>query len=139
MREFTLSTSFHLAKGITPFFMNLILQMHARQRSMYGVIVVDAGRSRSTNLGRDAYILILALDIIIIICSSINYPTVNFLPTVCYFLREATSFIYGPQVYSLSYLFSDLFFQKTKNTLVHFFFIILFCDFAKSISQIHTI
>ena len=23
---------------------------------MYGVIVVDAGRSRSTNLGRDAYI-----------------------------------------------------------------------------------
>ena len=30
--------------------------MHAEQRSMCGVIVVDVGRSRSTNLRRDAYI-----------------------------------------------------------------------------------
>ena len=29
-------------------------------RSMCGVIVVDAGRSRSTNLGRDAYVIIIA-------------------------------------------------------------------------------
>ena len=36
--------------------LNLILQMHGGQRSMCGVIVVDAGRSRSTCLGRDAYI-----------------------------------------------------------------------------------
>ena len=36
--------------------MNLILQLHVGQRSMCGVIVVDAGRSRSTCLGRDAYI-----------------------------------------------------------------------------------
>ena len=36
--------------------MNLILQMHAGQRSMCGVIVVDGGRSRSTCHGRDAYI-----------------------------------------------------------------------------------
>ena len=71
---------------------------------MCGVIVVDAGRSRSTNLGRDAYILIIALDIVIIIQSSINCTTVIFLPTVCYFLREATSEIYAPRVYSLSYL-----------------------------------
>ena len=38
------------------FSMNLIHQMHAEQRQMCGVIVVDACRSRSTNLGRDAYI-----------------------------------------------------------------------------------
>ena len=38
------------------FSMNLIHQMYARQRSMCAVIVVDADRSRSTNLGRDAYI-----------------------------------------------------------------------------------
>ena len=31
-----------------------------RSRSMCGVIVVDVGRSRSTNLGRDAYIMIIA-------------------------------------------------------------------------------
>ena len=31
-----------------------------RSRSMCGVIVVDAGRSRSTNLGHDAYIMIIA-------------------------------------------------------------------------------
>ena len=29
-------------------------------RSMCGVIVVDAGRSRSTNLGRHAYVMIIA-------------------------------------------------------------------------------
>ena len=31
--------------------------MHAGQRSMCGVIVVDAGKSRSTCHGRDAYIV----------------------------------------------------------------------------------
>ena len=107
---------------------------------MSGVIVVDAGRSRSTNLGRDAYILIIALDIIIIIRSSINCPTVICLPTMCYFSREATSEIYSPRVYSLSYWLSDLLFttfifsllfQKPKNTLLHFFFtyfILCFCE-----------
>ena len=71
---------------------------------MFGVIVLDAGRSRCTNIERDAYILIIALDIVIIIQSSINCATVIYLPTVCYLLREATSEIYGPRVYSLSYL-----------------------------------
>ena len=83
--------------------------MHAGWRSMCGVIVVDAGRSRSTNLGHDAYILITSLDIVITIRFSINCPTVISLPTVCYFLREATSEICGPRVYSLSYLLWDLF------------------------------
>ena len=36
--------------------MNLILYMHDGQQLMCGVIVVDAGRSRSTCHGRDAYI-----------------------------------------------------------------------------------
>ena len=36
--------------------MNLILQMHTGYRSMCGVIVVDASRSRSTCHGCDAYI-----------------------------------------------------------------------------------
>ena len=31
-----------------------------RSRSMCGVIVLDAGMSRSTNLGRDAYVMIIA-------------------------------------------------------------------------------
>ena len=56
---------------------------------MCGVIVVDAGRSRSTNLGRDAYIINdHCLDIVMIIWSSINCPTVICLPTVFYFSRE---------------------------------------------------
>ena len=54
---------------------------------MSGVIVVDAGRSRSTCLGRDAYVMIIAW-IVIIMWSSINCPTVICLPTVCYFSRE---------------------------------------------------
>ena len=73
----------------------------------------------------------LCLDSLIMIRFSINCLTVIRLPTLCYFLREATSEIYGPRVYSLSYLlwdlflfalFSDLLFQKPKNTLLHFLF-----------------
>ena len=55
---------------------------------MRGVIVVDAGRSRSTCLRRDAYIHDHCLDIIMIIWSSINCPTVICLPTACYFSWE---------------------------------------------------
>ena len=52
---------------------------------MCGVIVVDAESFRSTNRGCDAYIMIIALDINMIISSSINFPTVICLPAVCYF------------------------------------------------------
>ena len=77
---------------------------------MCGVTVVDACRSRSTNLGCDAYIMIIALDIVIIIQSSINCPKVICLPTICYFSREKPLVkSYGPGVYSLSYLLWDLF------------------------------
>ena len=66
---------------------------------MCGVIVVDAGRSRSTCYGCDAYI-----DNIIIIRFAINCLTVICSPTVILMLsREATSETYGPQVYFPSY------------------------------------
>jgi hypothetical protein len=55
---------------------------------MCGVIVVDAGRSRSTNLGRDAYIMDHCLDIVMIIYGSINYPTVICLPIALLFSWE---------------------------------------------------
>ena len=103
------STSCHRSYCITPSLHELIHQMHAGQRSMCGLIVVDAGRSRSTNLVHDTYILIIALDIVITIRFSIKCPTLICLPTMCYFLREATSEIYGPRVYSLSYFLLDLF------------------------------
>src|SRR3989337_2982302 len=114
---------------------------------MCGVIIGDAGRSRSTNLGRDAYILIIALDIVIIIRSSINCPTVICLPTVCYFSREATSEIYGPQVNSLSYLLWDLFLfafifrsiiPKTQKYLAALFLLlILFRILSRAIYPIY--
>ena len=103
---------------------------------MGGVIVVDAGRSRSTNLGRDAYILIIALDIVIIIRSSINCPTVICLPIVCYFSREKPlvksttprsilHHICFP-IYYLPVLFSDLLFQKPKIPCCTFFYFFYF-------------
>jgi hypothetical protein len=64
---------------------------------MCGVIVVDAGRSHSTNLGRDAYIMDHCLDIVMIIWSFINCPTVIVFPPFVIFLREATSETYGPR------------------------------------------
>ena len=67
---------------------------------MCGVIVVDAGRSRSTCHGRDAYICDHCHEYVITIRFSINCPTVIYLPTVCYvFEREASSENYGPRAY----------------------------------------
>ena len=64
---------------------------------MCGVIVVDVGRSRSTNLGRDAYVMIIA---------GYHHEYLRFyqLPNSNLFthrntyaiLREATSETYGP-------------------------------------------
>ena len=72
--------------------------------------------------------MIITLDIVIIICSSINCPTVNCLPSYAIFSREASSENYGPRVYFLSYI-------KTKNTLLQFSFI-YFCVLVISIYQI---
>ena len=60
--------------------------------------------------------MISAFDIIMIICFSINCPTVICLPTVCYvFEREASSENYGPRVYFIIYI-------KSKNTLLQFIY-----------------
>ena len=65
-------------------FMNLILQMHAGQRSMSGVIVVDAESFRSSCFGHDAYIHDHRLDILITMLNSVNCSTVICSPTVEY-------------------------------------------------------
>ena len=109
---------------------------------MCGVIVVDAGRSRSTNLGRDAN-NDHCLDIVIIIRSSINCPTVTCLPAVCYVERPlvkpmapGSSFSYYLPLRSnfLLHLFLDLLNQKPKNTLLYF---ILFAIYYFNLSQIY--
>ena len=64
--------------------------------------------------------MIIALDINIIICSSMNCPTVICLPTVCYFLERSLQLNRRPRSLSPIILFSDLLFQKSKNTLLHF-------------------
>ena len=68
-----------------------------------GVIVVDAGRSRSTNLGCDAYVIIIAgyRHEYLKFC---QLPNSNlFTHRLLFFLREATSETYAPQV-SFSYI-----------------------------------
>ena len=58
--------------------------MHAGQRSMCGVIVVDAESFQSTCHGRDAYIQWSCLDILITMLNSVNCSTVIRSPTVEY-------------------------------------------------------
>ena len=110
---------------------------------MCGVIVVHAGRSRSTNLGSDAYILI-CLDIVIIIWGSINFPTLICSPTdLLFFSREATCETYGPRVSSSYYLplwsificllFSDLLNQKIQKYLASFYLYLFYLTFDLSI------
>ena len=87
--------------------------MHAGQRSMCGVIVVDTGRSRSTCHGHDAYIQDYCL-----ICRhnfAFLYQLLNsnlFTHHMCSYKREASSQTYGPRVYFPSYYFQI---YKTKN------------------------
>jgi hypothetical protein len=86
---------------------------------MGGVIVVDAGRSRSTCLGRDAYIHDHCHESVITMRFSINCPTVICLPTVCYVLeREASSENYGPRVYLK---------QKKKTKIYSLNFLYFYC------------
>jgi hypothetical protein len=67
---------------------------------MCGVIVVDAGRSRSTNLGRDAYIHDHCLGYRHDYLLFYQLPNNN-LSThrMLFSMREASSEIYGPRVY----------------------------------------
>ena len=95
--------------------------MHAGQWSMCGVIVEDAGRSRSTNLGRDAYIISLPgyrHDYL----KFYQFPNSNCFPTICYFSREkplvkptapgSLFIIFAFAIYFLLHLFLDLLNQK---------------------------
>ena len=83
---------------------------------------------------------------VIIIWSSINCPTVIWLPTVCYFSWEEPlvkpmapgSLLYYICLCDLFYflLFSGLFDQKSKNTLLHF---ILFAIYLSNLLQLYPI
>ena len=113
-------------------FMNLILQMHAGQRSMCGVIVVDAESFRSTCLGRDAYIKWSCLDSLIIIRFSINCSTVICLPAVEYRYHERSHqrTLWPPGLFSTYQSTSTLLFllllsvllnKNTKNINYHLY------------------
>ena len=77
---------------------------------MCGVIVIDACRSRSTNLGRDAYIHDHCLGYHHDYLLFYQLPNNNsFTHRLLFFSREATSETYGPRVFFLIYLLCDLF------------------------------
>ena len=88
---------------------------------MCGVIVVDAGRSRSTNLGCDAYIMIIAW-ISSWLFEFYQFPNSNCFPVICYFVREnplvkptapgSVFIIFAFAIYFPLLLFSDLLNQK---------------------------
>ena len=89
---------------------------------MCGVIVVDAGMSRSTWHGHDAYVHDHCLDVFIIMCFSINCSVVICSPTVMHaILREVTSETYGPRVSFLLYYISFIY-----THLVYYFAIFTF-------------
>ena len=115
---------------------------------MCGVIVVDAGRSRSTNLGRDAYVMIIAW-ISMCIWSSINCPTVICSPTVCYFSREkplvkptapgSLSHIFAFVIYfSFAFIFRSIKQKIQKYFLVLYFICDLFIQSITTFSRPHT-
>src|SRR3990170_4061587 len=78
--------------------------------------------------------IIIALDIVITLCFSINCSTVICSPTVLFaFKREASSETYGPRVYFPSYLFLIYYFAifyfqfyKPKNPKIFYLLFSLF-------------
>ena len=103
---------------------------------MCGVIVVDAGRSRSTCLGRDAYI---DGHNYAQFCQLLNSNSFTH-RKILMLLREATSETYGPRVYShhinlhhfnlvllfyfaftfLLCIFTSLYHKNTKNIILSY-------------------
>ena len=82
---------------------------------MCGVIVVDVGRSRSTNLGHDAYVMTLPRYRHEYL-KFYQLPNNNlFTHRLLFFSREATSEIYDPRV-SFSYYF------PLRSILFNFYF-----------------
>ena len=97
---------------------------------MCGVIVVDAGRSRSACHGRDAYIHDHCLRY------RHNYALFYqllhsnlFTHRMCSFKREPSCENYGPRVYLLSYYFQIYKIKNTKITCCNLFTLLLFCTF----------
>ena len=77
---------------------------------MCGVMVVDIGRSRCNNLGRDAYIHDHSLGYHHNYLLLYQFPNSNlFTYRLLSFLREATSETYGPRVFFLIYLLAIYF------------------------------
>ena len=97
--------------------------MHAGQRSMCGLIVVDAESFRLLDTDVMPIFMIIALDIIITLRFSINCSAVICSPTVIIsILREASSETYGPGVYFPSYKFSIYNFSFLFTYFVIFYF-----------------
>ena len=107
---------------------------------MCGVIVVDASRSRSTNVGRDAYKHDHCLGYCHNYLLFYQLPNSNLFTRRMLFSREKPlvkstapgSILYHIWIliYYLPLLFLVLLFQKPKNTLLQFFltyFILCFC------------
>ena len=115
--------------------MNLILQMHAGQRSICGVIVVNVNRFDLLDSDVMPIFMIIALDIFITMRFSINCSAVICSPTVIHaILREATSETYGRRVSFLLYDISFIYFASR----------LLFCNFyfpiyTTKISKIFTL
>ena len=105
--------------------LNLILQMHAGQRSMCGVIVVDAGRSWSTCHGHDAHVHDHCLRYHHNFALLYQLLGSNLFTHLLFaILREASSETYGPRVYLLSYLLSIYFY-------LHLYFLHLYYKIPK--------
>ena len=113
---------------------------------MCGVIVLDAGRSRFTNLGRDAYVMILP-GYLHNYLRFYQLPNSNlFTHRLLFLSRGATSETYGPRVSLSIYLalrsiFLWFYFQiyYSKNPKIPcctFYLLILFCVFPRSIYPI---
>ena len=85
---------------------------------MCGVIVVDAGRSRSTCHRRDVYIHDHCHEYIITMQFSINCPTVICSPTVCFLSREKPLVKTMAPGLFLSYYFQIYKIENTKITLL---------------------
>ena len=106
---------------------------------MCGVIVVDAGRSRSTCHGRDAYIHDHCLRYFH--NYALFYQLINSnLSThrMFSFKREASSETFGPGDYFPSYIFRSIN-QKPNNTLmqfIYFYFLAIFYTYLYQISQL---
>ena len=111
--------------------MNLILQMHAGQQLMCGVIVVDAGRSRSTNLGRDAYIHDHFLGYHHNYLLFYQFPNNNLFTHHMLFPQEKPlAKSTAPGLFSII-KFSDILYKNPRNTLLHFFFIYFILCFCQ--------